>query len=203
MGIALGDAVHRFRLPEDWFLDLLSGIEADLTGAPIERFEDLEHYCYCVASTIGLLIVGVRGLRDDAVHEYAVHLGIAVQLTNILRDVGDDAASGRVYLAHEDLERMGIDEASLRADVPSDEVRLLLAMYAERARIRYERAQAALPVEVQRTLRPAQAMGAIYRDLLDTLQERGYPCLGPALRLSKTRRVAVAARVWLGAGAPA
>src|SRR6185503_8085837 len=87
VGVALGDAVHRFHLPEDCFLDLLAGIEIDLRGAEIETFAELEHYCYCVASTIGLLVCGVRGLRGASVRDYAVNLGIAVQLTNVLRDV--------------------------------------------------------------------------------------------------------------------
>ena len=203
VGVALGDAAHRFRLPQQWFSDLLAGIEADLRGLPIERFSELEHYCYCVASTIGLLVVRVRGMQGEAVESYARHLGIAVQLTNVLRDVGSDAASGRVYLAREDLARMDVAPESLAGGALSEELRLLLAVYAERARIRYERAQALLPGELRRALRPAQAMGAIYRDLLDTLQARGFPCLGSALRQSKTRRLAIAARVWLGAGGAA
>jgi 15-cis-phytoene synthase len=203
VGVALGDAAHRFRLPQQWFVDLLAGIEADLQGAPMERFSDLERYCYCVASTIGLLVVRVRGLQGDPVESYARNLGIAVQLTNVLRDVGTDAAAGRIYLAREDLARMQVDPGSLARRELSEEVRLLLALYAERARIRYERAQALLPNELRRALRPAQAMGAIYRDLLDTLQARGFPCLGESLRLSKTRRLVVAGRVWLGAGVPA
>jgi phytoene synthase len=201
VGLALGDTVHRFRLPEAWFTDLLDGIEADLTGEPVVAFADLEHYCYCVASTIGLLVCGVRGLRGPEIREYAVNLGIAVQLTNVLRDVGDDAEAGRIYLAREDLARMGVDPSSILRKEASEDLRLLLALYAERARIRYERADNALPAHARRTLRPAQAMGAIYRDLLDTLQARGFPCLRPALRLSKTRRLAVAARVWVGAAA--
>jgi phytoene synthase len=203
VGVALGDAVHRFHLPEDWFLDLLSGIESDLRGDPVDTFADLERYCYCVASTIGLLVCGVRGLRGGRVREYAVQLGIAVQLTNVLRDVGEDAASGRVYIARRDLEWLGVSLDSLTAPEPSDALRELLALYAERARVRYDRAQRALPPDARRALRPAQAMGAIYRDLLDTLQARNFPCLGPAVRLSKARRMAVATRAWIGAGAPA
>jgi phytoene synthase len=199
VGIALGDAVHRFRLPEAWFLDLLTGIAADLRGGELETYRDLEHYCYCVASTIGLLVCGVRGLRGERVHEYAVHMGIAVQLTNVLRDVGDDAAAGRIYLAREDRERFGVSDAALRTGSPSEPLRELLSLYAQRARAHYDGAQQALPGESRRALRPAQAMGAIYRDLLDAIEARGFPCLGPALRLSKARRLAVAARVWLGA----
>jgi phytoene synthase len=202
VGIALGDAIARFRLPKRWFEDLLAGVEMDLHGAPIERFAELERYCYCVASTIGLLVCGVRGLRGDAIRRYAVDMGIAVQLTNVLRDVGEDAAAGRIYLAREDLERMQVSPESLREAPCTEGQRLLFALYAERARIRYERAESApLSAHEAWRLRPAEAMGAIYRDLLDTLQARGFPCLGPALRLSRTRRLAVAARTWLAPGA--
>ena len=203
VGIALGDAVHRFHLPEDCFLDLLAGIEADLRGAEIETFAELERYCYCVASTIGLLVCGVRGLSRERVRDYAVNLGIAVQLTNVLRDVGEDAASGRVYLAREDREAHGVTLESLRATARSAPLARLLSLYAARARSRYARAQLALPPELRRRLRPAQAMGAIYRELLDALERRDFPQHGPALRLSKPRRVAIAAREWLGIGAQA
>jgi phytoene synthase len=203
VGIALGDAAQRFRLREAWFQDLLSGVEADLRGEPIERFRDLEHYCYCVASTIGLLVVAVRGLGGPAVQEYAYTLGIAVQLTNVLRDVGADARAGRVYLASEDLARLGVAPAELARGELTEPIRLLLALYAERARIRYERAARALPAELRRAARPAQAMGAIYRAQLELLQRAGFPCLGETLRLSRRRRLAIAARVWLGAGAAA
>jgi len=203
VGVALGDAAHRFRLPQRWFVDLLAGIEADLRGQPIESFGDLERYCYCVASTIGLLVVRVRGMQGAAVEGYARNLGIAVQLTNVLRDVGADAAAGRVYLAREDMERMAVAPEALTGRELTEELRLLLALYAERARIRYERAQGLLPGELRSALRPAQAMGAIYRDLLETLQARGFPCLTESLRLSKARRLAIAARVWLGVGVAA
>jgi len=203
VGIALGDAVHRFQLPEDCFLDLLAGIAADLRGGEVETFAELEHYCYCVASTIGLLVCGVRGLSGQRVRDYAVPLGIAVQLTNVLRDVGEDAAAGRVYLAREDREAFGVATGSLRARTRSEPVARLLSLYAARARERYAQAQRALPRELRRTLRPAQAMGAIYRELLDALERRDFPHHGPALRLSKPRRVAIAARTWLGIGAHA
>jgi len=203
VGIALGDAVHRFHLPEDCFLDLLAGIAIDLRGDEIETFAELEHYCYCVASTIGLLVCGVRGLRGANVRDYAVNLGIAVQLTNVLRDVGEDAAAGRIYLAREDREAFGVTVQSLAAPAHSDALARLLETYARRARERYVLAQRLLPGEHRRSLRPAQAMGAIYRELLEALERRDFPTHGPAFRLSKPRRVAIAAREWLGMGASA
>jgi phytoene synthase len=203
VGIALGHAVERFALPEEIFQELLRGIETDLRGEPIDSFADLERYCYRVASTVGLLLVRVLEARDPGALEYARSMGIAVQLTNILRDVGDDAATGRVYLAGEDLARMGVTLEDLRAGELTEPIRLLLAMYGERARIWYERAAAALPESDRRILRPAEAMGRIYRTLLDELHTRGFPCLEAPLRLSKPRRLAIAAGTWLGMGGAA
>jgi phytoene synthase len=203
VGIALGDAVHRFRLPQELFLDLLLGVESDLRGEPIERFEDLRLYCYRVASTVGLLVVSLLGCRSPRALAYAETLGIAVQLTNVLRDVGTDAASGRIYLPREDLARFEISPEMLLAREPSDSLRLLLAFEAERARMHFERAAELLPPEDRRRLRAAEAMGAIYRALLDELHQRGFPCLEDPLRLSKPRRVAIAARSFLGLGASA
>jgi len=201
VGVALADAVVRFRLPQEVFADLLRGVESDLRGEPIETWADLERYCYRVASTVGLLLVRILGAKSPDSLEYARQMGIAVQLTNVLRDVGEDAASGRVYLAREDLARMHVPPESLREGKPTEEIRLLLALYAERARIRYEAAARLLPAEDRRALRPAEAMGRIYRALLGELHARGFPCLGPALRLSKPRRLAIAAGAFLGLGA--
>jgi 15-cis-phytoene synthase len=200
VGVALGDAVHRFRLPEADFLDLLRGVESDLRGEPMDTWEDLQRYCYRVASTVGLLLVRVLEARSPRSLEYAAAMGIAVQLTNVLRDVGSDAACGRIYLAREDLDRLGVRPEGLAAAPMPEELRLLLALYAERARIWYERAAQMLPEEDRHALRPAQAMGRIYRALLEELQRRGFPCQGGALRLSRPRRLAIAAGTWLGWG---
>jgi phytoene synthase len=198
VGIALGDAVHRYRLPEDVFQELLRGVESDLLGESMKTFEDLSRYCFRVASTVGLLVVRVLEARSPQALDYAENMGIAVQLTNVLRDVGEDAVGGRVYLAREDLDRLGVAPEQLVGPCMSDEVRLLLGLYAERARIYYDRAAALLPPEDRRLLRPAEAMGRIYRELLEELQRRGFPCLQESLRLSRSHRVALAAGVWLG-----
>jgi phytoene synthase len=200
VGVALGDAVHRYRLPEDLFLELLCGVESDLLGESMKSFEDLRRYCFRVASTVGLLVVRVLEARSPLALDYAENMGIAVQLTNVLRDVGEDAAAGRIYLAREDLERLGVDAADLYARRMSAEVRQLLTFYAERAHGYYRRAASTLPDEDRRTLRPAEAMGRIYRALLEELQRRDLPCLGEALRLSRRRRLAIAASTWLGFG---
>jgi phytoene synthase len=200
VGIALADAVQRFQLPEWEFADLLRGVESDLREEVMERWEDLERYCYRVASTVGLLVVRLLGYRNPRSLEYARSLGIAVQLTNVLRDVGDDAAAGRIYLAREDMERFGVESGDLLARRMTPSVRRLLEFYAERARSYYARAARALPDEDRRALRPAEAMGRIYRVLLAELQRRGLPCLEEPLRLSRRRRLVVAGSTWLGFG---
>jgi phytoene synthase len=203
VGLALAEAVRRYDLPRELFLELLAGIETDLRGESMERFEDLRRYCFRVASTVGLVIVRVLGKSRPSALRYAEQMGIAVQLTNVLRDVAEDAAEGRVYLAREDLVRFGVEPADLRRSPRGEAVRLLLAHYAELARLHYERAEAALDPEDRRALRPAEAMGRIYRHLLETVHREGFPCLGTPRRLSKPRRIAIAAGAWLGLGATA
>lgn len=198
VGVALADAARRFDLPEAVFADLLAGVESDLTGEPIESFEDLRRYCYRVASTVGLLVVRVLGARSPQALDYAECLGIAVQLTNVLRDVGVDAASGRIYLARDDLDRMGVAPELLKTGQMTEDVRLLLALYGERSRLYYERAAELLPQQERGRLRPAEAMGRIYRSLLDGLHASGFSCFDGALRLSRRRRMALAAGAWLG-----
>jgi phytoene synthase len=198
VGIALGDAVHRFRLPEQVFVDLLAGVEFDLAGNAIDSFDDLQLYCYRVASTVGLQVVRVLGYRNPQSLDYAETMGIAVQLTNVLRDIGHDASSGRIYLPREELDRFGVSADDLRNGRMTEELRLLLDFYGERARLYYERAESLLPSDDRRALRPAVAMGRIYRKLLEELHRKGFPCFGAPLRLSKSRRLAIAATVWLG-----
>ena len=198
VGVALGDAVERFQLPERVFLDLLAGVEFDLADGPIETFDDLRLYCYRVASTVGLLVVRILGFENPRSLEFAETLGIAVQLTNVLRDVGDDASTGRIYLPKAELERFGISTESILASQMTAELQLMMSFNAKRAASYYERAEQLLPDEDRRALRPATAMGRIYRALLDELIERGFPCFEQPVRLSKPRRVAIAAKVWMG-----
>ncbi len=196
VGIAMADTVERYGLPKIWFEDLLEGIEMDLLEVEIREFRQLERYCYCVASTVGLAVVAILGLRGEAVEGYAIEMGIAVQLTNILRDVGDDAGSGRVYLAQEDLDRHGVTREAIESAELTGEIRGLLEEHARRAHRRFENAEAALPRGYRRALRPAQAMGAIYHELLRRVETADFPCLDRVVRLSKAERVGIAARVW-------
>ena len=198
VGIALADAARRYELSEEDFQDLLRGIESDLRGEDFRTFSELERYCYRVAGTVGRVLVGILGCRDADSLAYAEAMGTAVQLTNVLRDVREDAKRGRVYLALEDMQRMGVVRKDLAQPEADEALRMLLGQYAERTRMRYERAEAMLPAQQRRRLRSAQAMGRIYRALLEASTLRGFSNLSEPVRLSARRRLWIAASVWLG-----
>ena len=139
-GIALQPWIRHFDLSRQPFADLIDGVEMDLDRSCYDTFDDLREYCWRVASTVGLVCIEIFGQRSDRAREYAVHLGIALQLTNILRDVGGDAERGRIYLPQEDLRRFGCTNEDLRAGMLTAGVRQLLAFQRQRAVEYYARA---------------------------------------------------------------
>jgi phytoene synthase len=200
LGTRLQGIVTRFQLPRQPFEDLLDGIAMDLTHKRYETFNDLYRYCLRVASAVGLLSVEIFGYRAAAARDYAVELGIALQLTNILRDVGADLSRDRIYLPREDLERHGVTEDDLRASargpVPPH-VKRLLAAFGDRARLYFDRAAQALPREDTRRLVSAEIMGAIYFALLRRIARADYEVFARRISVPRSTRVLIAIRTWL------
>jgi phytoene synthase len=198
-GRALQRAALAFGIPRRHFDALLRGCAMDRDGRRYERYEELEDYCWHVAGVVGRACLPIFGVSEDAAGEYADRLGIALQLVNIVRDVGEDARRGRIYLPREDLARFGVAEEELLARRESPAVRALLAFEGERARSALARARAALPREraVRGKLLAAQVMGAVYGALLAKLRREGYPSLGRRVRLSRTAKAWSAAKTWL------
>jgi phytoene synthase len=150
---------------------------------------------------VGLASIEIFGYKDQATKDYAVELGLALQLTNILRDVGSDAVRGRLYLPLEDLRRFGVSEAAVldirNGSGPApDPLRALLLFQAERARSHYERAKALLPPRDRRSMLAAEIMGAIYRTILDELIQLGFPLGAGRVRLTRPRKALIAARTF-------
>lgn len=197
IGRALADAARRFPLDEAHFADLIRGVELDLTRRRYATFDDLHEYCYLVASTVGLLCIEIFGHRQASARDYAVDLGVAFQLTNILRDVTEDAARGRIYLPLEDLRRFDCDEADLLGGRYSPRVGALLAFECGRARAYYLRAGGALAAEDRATLAPAEAMRLIYQRLLRRIEARHFDVFGPAkVTLPRYEKVTLALTAW-------
>ena len=189
--------LSRFKLPRSAFEDLIDGVEMDLGPRRYETFEALKQYCLRVASAVGLICVEIFGYTDLQTRDYAIDLGIALQLTNIIRDVRTDVERGRVYIPAEDLRTFQCDESDLRGGaLPTEQVRRLLAFQADRARYFYRKAQATLPKHDERRLVAARIMGAIYLDLLETIERSGYDVFRQKIRISRPRQALIAGLTW-------
>jgi phytoene synthase len=195
-------AAQAFPIPREALEAIIDGVESDLDRHVYETAEDLYPYCYRVASAVGLCAIEIFGYTDPRARQYAIDLGMALQLTNILRDVGADARAGRVYLPQEDLRAFGLTAEDLRAGRYGPAFVRLMEREAERARGFYRAAWAAYPAADARTLVPAEIMGRIYFALLQEIERRRFRVLGERVTLSTRRKVAVALGCWLRARYP-
>jgi 15-cis-phytoene synthase len=193
---ALADAVQRFPLAQQHFLDLIRGVEMDLTQRRYPTFDALYEYCYLVASTVGLLCIEIFGHQHASARDYAVDLGIAFQLTNILRDVMEDGRRGRIYLPLEDLLRFDCTEAELLSSRYSPRLGALMAFECGRARAYYLRARGALAAEDRSSLAAAEAMRLIYERLLDRIEARHFDVFGPKVTLPRYQKLTLALAAW-------
>jgi len=194
----LAPVIARYRLPFEHFDELLRGVEMDLATHRYATFEELETYCYRVASVVGLLSIEVFGYRNPGCRDYAVALGKALQLTNILRDVRNDAERGRIYLPQEALARHGVSADEVLQGAYSERFRRLAQEVAQRAGAHYREARRKLPPEDRRSMVPAELMGSVYWRLLKTLDAGEFRVFGPRIaRVSKPMKVYLILRTWL------
>jgi phytoene synthase len=194
----LQPVIHRYHLAFEHFNALLQGVEMDLDIKRYENYEQLDLYCYRVASVVGLLSIEVFGYQDPACREYAVCLGKALQLTNILRDVRSDAQRGRIYLPLSELARFKVSpEEVLRLEY-SPRFFELANSVAQRARHFYRLARETLPTADRRSMVAAELMGSVYWRLLCKLERRRFDVFGPELtRLNKGQKALLILRSWL------
>jgi phytoene synthase len=198
----LATAVRTYPIPRAALEAIIEGCEMDLARVRYETVEDLYPYCHRVASAVGLCCIEIFGYTDPRAREYAVHLGTALQLTNILRDVGTDARDGRVYLPQRELREFGVPEDDLVAGRYGDAFVRLMRHQAARARQFYAAAAAAYPVADARSLIAAEIMGGIYRALLEEIEARRFAVFGERITLPARRKVAIALRCWAAARLP-
>jgi phytoene synthase len=199
--------IQEYRLPFALFDELIRGCETDLTQHRYASYAELEQYCYRVASVVGLLSIEIFGYSNPACREYAVHLGRALQFTNILRDVRLDAERGRIYLPIEELQRHGVSEESILRGEYSEAYRLAAQAVAERTRHFYRLARETLPSIDRRSMVAAELMGSVYWRLLIKLESAQFNVFGPEpTRLTRWQKIALIARTWFrihsGAVAP-
>src|SRR2546427_565415 len=193
----LGGHIRRLGIPREYFDDIIAGVAMDLTIKRYATFRDLYQYCYRVASAVGLVCLKIFGARTPEAQTYAINLGVAFQLTNILRDLRTDGARGRIYLPMEDLTRFGHSEQDLLAGAYTPAFVNLMEFECRRAQEYYRAAEAALPEADRRALVPAEIMRAICHTILDRIEACRDRVFSRRITLSPPHRLAVALKAWL------
>lgn len=196
VGQALKDVIQRFPLPMEQLLEVIDGMQMDLNQTRYLDWKALNLYCYRVASVVGLLSAEIFGYTNRQTLKYAHDLGLAFQLTNIIRDVGEDARRGRIYLPVDELQRFNVPARQILDAKHSDNFRELMAFQAARARQLYDQAFAQLPAEDRKAQRPGLIMAAIYRTLLDEIEADGFLVLDRRTSLTPLRKIWIAGRTW-------
>lgn len=198
--LSLAAHLHWLDIPEEYFQELITGVEMDVTTNRYPTFQALYPYCYRVASVVGLICLKIFGTRAPQASDYAINLGLAFQLTNILRDISSDADRNRIYLPLEDMAHFGYTEKDLLERRYTPEFIELMKYECGRAREFYLKAKQifeSLPRKDQRALVVAEIMHGVYARILDQIEGRSYRVFGPRIRLSPLIRLGIAANIWL------
>ena len=191
---AFRESITRYSIPAQYFHWIIDGAEMDLDSHQYETFNDLYNYCFHVASAVGFVCLQIFGFKDEKAKKYAEQCGIAFQLTNILRDVKEDAAMGRIYLPAEDLKKFNYTPDELQKGILNERFRNLMRFEADRAKKYYAQARNLLPL-VEKTSKPALwAMIKIYEGLLDRIVQRHFDVFRNRIRLSGMKKTSIALR---------
>jgi len=194
----LQPVIQKFGLCFDLFDELIKGCETDLEKTRYANHDELDLYCYRVASVIGLLSIEIFGYKNPACHDYAIYLGKALQLTNILRDVKNDAARGRIYLPQSELAKFSVSEDEILHSKYSANFYALAESIAARVKNFYQLAQKTLPAEDRKAMVAAELMGGVYWQLLKKLEHEKFNVFGlQPIKLSKPHKLALIFQSWL------
>ena len=184
----LRDLMAKYRVSPEMLDEIITGVEMDLHKSSYATFSELRTYCYHVASAVGLVSIEIFGYRDPACKEYAVQLGLALQMTNIIRDVGRDLDKGRIYLPEEDLQRFNYSAEELRRRVYNENFVRLLDFESSRAKEFFDHAAASLPKQDRHSMVAAEIMGSVYRGLLRRMETDRFRVFEKDYRLNKLEK---------------
>ena len=195
--IALADTAERYDIPLEYFREVIAGVESDLVKNRYEDFEQLRYYCYQVASVVGLICLQIFGYQDAAAKVHAADLGLAMQLTNIARDVQEDLEFDRIYLPQDEIARFGYSETELRAGVVNDSFTQLMRFQAQRAKYYFRSGFQLLPYLSRRSRACPAVLGQLYQKVLERIEDADYDVLHHRVSLSTGQKVRVTAQTWL------
>ena len=200
--VALSDVAHNYNIPQDYFREIILGVKSDLVKDRFQNFEELKEYCYRVASVVGLICLQIFGYDDDDAKGYAVDLGLAMQLTNIIRDIREDLDMGRVYLPQDELALFGYTEEDLRNGLRNEAFLKLMRFQSQRAREYFDRGFKLIPYLSKRSRACPAVLGALYSKVLDRIENSNYDVLETRVSLSKLEKLAITTKTWLGSMLP-
>ncbi len=195
--IALSPVAQKYNIPKEHFHALIDGCEMDLAKKRYETFDELSEYCYHVASVVGLICIEIFGYRSSQTREYAVNLGKALQMTNIMRDVKEDAENGRIYLPLEDLQRFGYSEKQIFNHEYNEAFVEMMRFQYERAKGFYHSAMNHFEPQDAHLLFPAEIMRKIYYKLLELIHREDYNVFGRRIRVPNFDKGRIAFHTWL------
>lgn len=193
----VGSTIKKFNIPIEHFFELIKGVETDLLQNRFSTFEELREYCYRVASTVGLMCIEIFGYKHETTKQFAVNLGIALQLTNIIRDVKKDAEKGRIYLPIEDLKLFNYSEEELFNKVYNENFVALMDFQTKRAISYFDKSNQYLNPEDKISMFAARAMQHIYRRMLDKLIKANYDVYSKNIKVTKFEKVGISLGVWV------
>jgi len=193
---ALAHAVEEYGIPWEDLNEVVRGVEMDLTITRYETFDDLRAYCYRVASVVGLICIQVCGYSDPKAREYAIDLGLAMQLTNILRDIREDSELGRIYLPQEELARFGYTEEQLMAGEVNENFEQFMGFQVARARDYFTKGKQLLKLLPLRTRACPSVLGGIYSRVLDRIEDKGYDVYERRISLPSREKLFLTVRLW-------
>ena len=195
---ALADASTTFGVPAQYFEEVVEGVEMDLTWTRFQDFEELRTYCHKVASIVGLICIEIFGYVDPDAREYAVDLGLAMQLTNILRDIKEDAGRGRIYIPLDEMASFGYSEWDLVNGVVNDAFRELMRFQVERARTWFDSGRRLFPLLNRESRACPAVLHGVYSGILDRIERSGFDVFGERIGLSAGTKLFLAAKLWAG-----
>ena len=202
MFLALADVADKYDIPQQYFEEVISGAESDLVKSRYDDFEQLRRYCYKVASVVGLICLQIFGYKDTDAKQRAVDLGLAMQLTNIVRDVREDLEFGRIYLPQDEIARFGYSEAELQSGVVNEPFIELMRFQAQRAKCYFESGFQLLPYLSFRSRACPAVLGQLYRRVLQRIEGADYDVLNNRISLSTQEKLRVTAQTWLTSVTP-
>ncbi len=194
---ALRDVTLQFQVPQEYLNEIINGVEMDLSWTRYRNFNELRSYCYKVASAVGLVCIQVFGYKKPEAKEYAVDLGIAMQLTNIIRDVKEDAVRGRIYLPVDEIQKYGYSELELLKGISNEAFKNLMAFQAERARQYFQSGGRLIPLLPRRSRACPAVLAGIYSRLLDRIEGKEFKVLGERISLSSSEKLFLMVKIWV------